>query len=371
MQLADFALERFFARWEFAVQHVMCASDVESCGLTELLSSADEECAVLWGALRLGYTEPRGHPLLRAEIARQYDSLSPDHILVCAGAEEALFCVINVLLARGDHAVVTWPGYQSLYEVARATGATTVVHELRPQDGWSPRLDALIEAVSPRTKLIIVNVPHNPTGAHPTASEWREFTDSCARRGIRVLADEVYRDLVLGDADRLPACADCFDAGISVGVMSKAYGLAGLRIGWIATRDTALLERCSAFKDYTSICSAAPSEILALIALRARERLLARSRSITSANLALLELFFDEHPADFEWVRPRAGCVAFPRLTTRTPAASFTRELVEREGVLLLPGDVFGYPNHLRIGFGRADFPQALGKVASFIASAR
>ncbi|KRT63268.1 MAG: class I/II aminotransferase [Chloroflexi bacterium CSP1-4] len=368
MRIADFALERYFARWEFAVRHLLCASDVEGYPLAELLALADDETRGLWEGLRLGYTESTGHPLLRREIAGLYERIDADEVLVFAGAEEAIFCLLNVLLGPGDHAVVTWPGYQSLYEVARAAGSDVTLHELREADGWALDVDRLRAALRPETRLVVVNAPHNPTGTLPTHAEWRVLTDLCVEAGVHLLSDEVYRFLEFDPADRLVAGADALDRGVSLGVMSKSFAMAGLRIGWLATRDRALLERVAAFKDYTTICSSAPSEILALIALRARETVLTRSRAIVEANLPLLDAFFAERPEAFVWVRPRAGSVAFPRLTLPgTTVDDFAAELVEAEGVLLLPGSRFGHPgNHFRVGFGRTDLPVALGRLAAF-----
>jgi len=368
MRIADFALERYFARWEFAVRHLLCASDVEGYPLAELLALADDETRGLWEGLRLGYTESTGHPLLRREIAGLYERIDADEVLVFAGAEEAIFCLLNVLLGPGDHAVVTWPGYQSLYEVARAAGSDVTLHELREADGWALDVDRLRAALRPETRLVVVNAPHNPTGMLPTHAEWRALTDLCAEAGVHLLSDEVYRFLEFDPADRLVAGADALERGVSLGVMSKSFAMAGLRIGWLATRDRALLERVAAFKDYTTICSSAPSEILALIALRARETVLTRSRAIVEANLPLLDAFFAERPEAFVWVRPRAGSVAFPRLTLPgTTVDDFAAELVEAEGVLLLPGSRFGHPgNHFRVGFGRTDLPVALGRLAAF-----
>jgi aspartate/methionine/tyrosine aminotransferase len=361
MRIPDFALERYFARWEFAVRHLLCASDVESWRLADLLELADEESARLWADLKLGYTESTGHPLLRAEIASLYDTVGPDGVLVFAGAEEAIFCLSNVLLGPGDHAVVTWPGYQSLYEVGRAAGASVTLHDLREADGWALDVDRLLAAVRPATRLVVVNVPHNPTGMLPPRDEWERLTGELADRGIPLLADEVYRFLEVDEADRLRAGADAFERGISLGVMSKSFALAGLRIGWLATRDRELLDRCARFKDYTTICSAAPSEILALIGLRARDRVVARSRAIVLANLARLDGFFADHGDRLAWIRPRGGSIGFPRLLGSESIEAFSARLVEREGVLLLPGSAFEHPgNHFRIGFGRDDLPEAL-----------
>jgi aspartate/methionine/tyrosine aminotransferase len=368
MRIAEFELERFFARWEFAVDHLLCASDVEGWPMAELLELADDETRALWDGLRLGYTESTGHPLLRAEIAELYERVDPDGVLVFAGAEEAVFCLANVLLGPGDHAVVTWPGYQSLYEVGRAAGADVHLHELRESDGWELDVDRLLGALRKETRLVVVNAPHNPTGMLPTHAEWARVTGALAEHGIHLLADEVYRFLERDERDRLVPGADAYERGVSLGVMSKSFAMGGLRIGWLATRDHDLLARCAAFKDYTTICSSAPSEILALIGLRAREQVLGRSLRIVADNLELLDDFFRLRSEWFSWVRPRGSSVAFPRLLKGGPIDGFTNRLVEAEGVLLMPGSVFGYPgDHFRLGFGRTDLPQALARVESFI----
>jgi aspartate/methionine/tyrosine aminotransferase len=368
VRITDFALERYFARWEFAVDYLLCASDVEGYQMADLLALADPEARALWDGLRLGYTESSGHPLLRAEIAELYDEAGPDDVLVFAGAEEAIFCLSNVLLGPGDHAVVTWPGYQSLYEVGRAAGAEVTLHELREADRWALDVERLIAALRPNTRLVVVNSPHNPTGMLPTHAGWARLADALGDRGIHLLADEVYRFLEVDETDRLVPGVDLFPRGISLGVMSKSFAMAGLRIGWLATRDRDMLARCAAFKDYTTICSSAPSEILALIGLRARDRVLGRSLRIVTDNLALLDDFFRRRADRFSWVRPRGGSIAFPRLLGDTSVDDLAAELVEEEGVLLLPGSQFGHPgNHFRIGFGRENMPDALARFDSFL----
>jgi aspartate/methionine/tyrosine aminotransferase len=362
MRIADFALERYFARWEFAVEHLLCASDVEPYPMADLLALADDESRALWDGLHLGYTESTGHPLLRGEIAALYETIEPDDVLTFAGAEEAIFCLMNVLVGPGDHVIATWPGYQSLYEVARAAGADVTLHELRETDGWALDVERLRRDVTPSTRLIVVNAPHNPTGMLPDRATFDALVAIAAEAGARLLVDEVYRGLEFDEADRLPAGADAVGGGISLGVMSKAYAMAGLRIGWLATRDRDLLARVAAFKDYTTICSSAPSEILAIMALRAGDRVLARSRSIIAANLELVDAFLDDWADRFSWVRPRAGSIGYPRLTVPgVRIDDWAADLVRAEGVLLIPASQFGHPgNHFRIGFGRSDLPEAL-----------
>ncbi len=367
MRLTDFALERYFARWEFAVDHLLCASDIQGYPMAELLALADPEARAMWDDLKLGYTESTGHPLLKREIAARYDGLEADDVLVFAGAEEAIFGLVNTLVGPGDHAIVTWPGYQSLYEVARSAGADVTLHELREDADWAIDLDRLRDQLTPATRLIVVNAPHNPTGMLPDRETFDGLVALAEDAGAYLLMDEVYRDLEYDPADRLPAGAEALERGISLGVMSKSFAMAGLRIGWLASRDRDLLARCAAFKDYTTICSSAPSEVLALIGLRAADTVLARSRAIVAANLEVVDAFFEDWADRFHWVRPRAGSVGFPRLTVPgLTIDDWAADLVETEGVLLLPGSQFAFGgNHFRLGLGRTDLPVALDRLTT------
>ncbi len=367
MHLQDFDLERYFARWEFTAELLLCASDVESWAMRDLLDLADEDCRRRWSELRLGYTESSGDPELRAAIAGLYERVGPDDVMVFSGAEEAIFTLHNVLLQAGDHAVVVSPAYQSLAEVARGAGADVTRLVLRESGGWRLDLDELRASLRPNTRLILINEPHNPTGGLSDRATFDGVVELAAESGARLVVDEVYRFLEFDPADRLPAGADTSATGVSIGVMSKSFALAGLRIGWVATRDRDLMARLAAFKDYTTICNSAPAEVLALIALRAREQVLARNRAIVASNLPLLDGFFGRWPGVFEWVRPRGGSIGFPRLIADRPIDRFAEDLVRDTGVLLLPGSVFADTgNHFRIGFGRANMPAALERLERY-----
>ena len=368
MPIAEFELERFFARHEFAVRHLLCASDVEGWRMDELLARADDETRALWDGLTLGYTEAPGHPLLRGEIASLYDTIASDEVLTFSGAEEAIYVAANVLLGPGDHAIVTWPAYQSLHEVARATGADVTLHELQASEGWAIDVERLRAQVTPRTKLIVVNAPHNPTGMLPDEATYRAVAAIAAEAGATLFSDEVYRYLEIDASTRLPAGADVGPHGVSLGVMSKSFAMAGLRIGWLATHDRRLLDAAARYKDYLTICSSAPSEILALIALRARDEVIGRSRSITGTNLALLDGFFERQAAHLQWVRPRGGSIGFPSLRADMGIDAFAQNLLDAEGVLLAPGSLFGHPgNHFRLGFGRAGFTDGLDRFEAYV----
>ncbi|MCH9649313.1 MAG: aminotransferase class I/II-fold pyridoxal phosphate-dependent enzyme [Deltaproteobacteria bacterium] len=368
MKLREFELERYFARWEFVAPHLLCSSDAEALSLQELVAMADEEALDLWQELALGYTESAGHPLLRAEIANLYDKLEPEDILTLSGAEEGIFLFAHALFSTGGHAVVVTPAYQSLYEVVLSTGAEVTRVPLEAQAGWRLDLDAVAAALRPDTRAIVVNYPHSPTGALLPVKDYQRLVDLAREADAYLFSDEVYRFLEFDEAVRLPAGADAYNKGVSLGVLSKAYGLAGLRVGWIATRDRDLLRRIVALKDYTTICGSAPSEILGLIALRAQQETVGRVRGIVETNMPHLDGLFDRWSSVLEWVRPEGGTVGFPRLKSDLPVAAFADQLREAEGVLLLPGDLFEhFGNHFRLGFGRRNLPQVLPRLERFL----
>jgi aspartate/methionine/tyrosine aminotransferase len=362
MRPAPFVLERWFARHEFTAPLHACASDVEAPSMRELLDRASPATREAWDTLRLGYTEAPGHPRLRAAIAALYEDVEPDDVLVFAGAEEAIFAWANTQLGPGDHVVVVWPSYQSLHEVARAAGAEVSLLELRHEDGWALDLDALRALLRPETRAIVVNFPHNPTGAQldPDAFEALLALD------VPLFCDEVYRWCEHEGVPRLPAGAE--RGHVSLGVLSKTFALPGLRIGWVACRDRALLERLAAFKDYTTICSSAPSEILAIAALEDADWLIERTRGIVAPNLALADALIAGSDA-LEWVRPRGAPIGYPRLL-HGDVDAFARDLLAEQGVLVLPGSVYGHAgDHFRIGLGRTDLPEALERMEAFLGS--
>jgi len=226
--------------------------------------------------------------------------------------------------------------------------------------GWALDLDFLADAVTDKTRVVVVNFPHNPTGFLPDSGFLLELSRLSDDRGFVVFSDEVYRGLEYDRSDRLPSFTDINERAVSLSVMSKTYGLAGLRIGWIATRNAELYGKLAAFKDYTSICSSAPSEYLAALALRHHEEIQERNLRIIRGNLERLDEFFSRHEDVFEWRRPKAGPVAFPRFLGES-VEGFCDEVRREAGVLLLPGTLYGREySRVRIGFGRRNLPQTL-----------
>lgn len=365
MPIKPFQLERYFAKYEFSTRYLLCASDCESVSVQDLLDlepGAEERLHSLW----LGYTESSGSPTLREAISRIYSGISPDQVLVHSGAEEAIFTFMHAVLHAGDHIIVHRPCYQSLYEVAASIGCEITDWTAREENNWQLDLADLKAALRPNTRAIILNTPHNPTGWLMPRAGFDELNQLSQQKGFWLFSDEVYRESEYDPALRLPAAADINPLAVSLGVVSKTYGLPGLRIGWVASQQKEILERMAVVKDYTTICSSAPSELLAEIALHHRETLAARNLTIIQANLALLDGFFAAHADRFSWVRPGACSIAFPRYLAGG-IEDFCHDLVTRAGVLLLPGTLFGdREDHFRIGFGRRNMPAALSALEAY-----
>ncbi len=367
MQIQPFKIERFFARYEFSVEHLLSASDCESLSLQQVLNLSDAEGLHLWDNLSLGYTETQGHPLLRGEIAGLYQCISPADLLVAA-PEEAIFLTMTSLLRPNDHLIVTFPGYQSSYQIAQDTGCRVSCWSLQPAGGrWVLDLDGLRQSITEQTKMLAINFPHNPPGYIPSRADWEAILDIARQADLILFSDEMYWHLEHRPEAHLPAVCDHYEKGVSLFGMSKTLSLPGLRIGWLATRDTELLAKLMVQKDYTTICSSAPSEVLALIALRARKEIIGRNQAVVQQNLQLARSFFGERQDWFEWLEPQGGSIAFPRFLGPGTVADFCQRLVEAESAMILPGAVFEMPHHFRLGLGRKGFPAALDKLGDFI----
>lgn len=367
MKISPFKLERYFAKYEFSAEYILCASDCESMSIADLLNM-EPEAAEKFKEVWLGYTESQGSPALRNEISRMYETILPEQVLVHSGAEEAIMNFMLAMLTEDDHVIVHFPCYQSLAEVAKGLGCQVTPWRAREEMGWGLDLDELHRIVRPSTRAVIVNIPHNPTGFLMPKEDFLALNHFVQENGLLLFFDEVYRESELDPVNCLPAACDQGAHAVSLGVTSKTYGLPGLRIGWIATKNTDVYNRMAALKDYTTICNAAPSEFLAELALRHRQELAQRNLNIIRSNLTVLDGLMGRWRDRFTWVRPRAGSIAYPKLI-KGSVEEFCEELVRRVGVLLLPGDLFDDPtNHFRLGFGRTNLPHAVARLEQFLA---
>jgi aspartate/methionine/tyrosine aminotransferase len=361
----DFALEVHFSQWEFTAKYNLTASDAESLSIRDLLSLATEEDRDAFLRLHLGYTETYGAPSLRAAIADTYATLSAADILCLAGAGEGIYLSSRVLLEPEDHAIVITPNYQSAetvpLSICEVSGAA-----LDADNGWRLDLERVRDALRPNTRLISINFPNNPTGVIPPVEVQNELVDLCRQHDTWLFSDEVYRLIERDPELRIPQVADVYEKGISLNVMSKAYGLPGLRIGWLSCKDHDFLQRCERYKHFLSICNSAPSEALAEIALKHREEILSRTRALVKQNASIVMETLSRYPHLFEFSEPDGGCVCFVRYRGEEGVEEFTRRLVTEAGILLLPSsiyrsDVGDVPDDFfRIGIGRAFVPEAM-----------
>lgn len=368
MPWPDFKLERFFARHEFETPFLLCCSDCETLTVGDVLTLEDDATA-RFQRLGLGYTEAPGGRSLRQRIAALYQGIDPDQILVFSGAEEGIFTFGQSVLSAGDHVIVHWPCYQSLYQVAQSLGCRVSLWRAEESHGWELNMEDLCRLLEPQTKAVFINNPHNPTGALLPPRFLKELAELAAERNFIVFSDEVYRYLEYDPADRCPAFCDLNDQAVSLNVMSKSFGLAGLRLGWIATKNNGLYQAMASFKDYTTICNSAPSEFLAELALTHAEKIISRNLALIRENLALLNNCMERWSAVFRWTRPKAGPIAFPGLATGLQSEDFCRDLRVKKGVLLLPGSLYAdeFDMNFRIGFGRRNMPEALGRLEEYL----
>lgn len=369
MKIAPFETEHFFARYEFNTPFQLCNSDCESISIRELLTLADDSLEKL-GQERLIYTESQGNPQLRAEIANTYSNVSAEDIVVLGSPVEGIYLAARTLLVPGDEVIVLSPAYDALTGMFEHVAGPSAVKRwyFRPgKDSWELDLDELRELISTKTKLLVVNFPHNPTGYLPSRDFLRTLLELAEDHGLYVFCDEMYFGLVQPGTEPLPSAADVSPRAIVLSGLSKTYGLPGLRCGWLVVQDRELLEQFMNWKFYTSICPPGPVEYLSTAALRIWETLRDRNIARISQNLAVADNFFERWPGVFTWRRPRAGSTAL--IGWDVPSVEkISHELATREGILIQSARMLGADDqHMRFGFGRDGFPEALSRFEDWL----
>ena len=290
--------------------------------------------------------------------------------MVVSAAEEAIFLFYHALLTPQDHAIVETPCYESALTVPKSTGASVSEWRRKPENGWAHEIAALEAMIRPNTRALFINTPHNPTGLLMPPEIFRRVLELAAKHNIYVFSDEVYRELEHNPAMRLPAACDLYDRALSLGSVSKSYGLPGLRLAWLASHDQEFLRKIISLKHYTTICASAPSEFLTALAFRHRQKFVDRNLQIVLRNLSLLTEFFARHSNVFEWTPPNAATIGFARFKPQQDVQDWCEKLVRDAGVLLLPGTVYDEPRHIRFGYGRKNMPESLAQFEAYLKSA-
>jgi aspartate/methionine/tyrosine aminotransferase len=350
MQLEPFEMERLQSVWEHRVAWNVSESGVEPLRLEELADTKEDRIALF--SQELAYTQTNGTADLREAIAGMYPGATPDHIEVTNGGSEANCIALWHLLDAGDQMVMMTPNYMQVRGLARSFGADVkawpLVHD--PDAGrWRLDIDALASIVSDRTKLIAICNPNNPTGARFTGPEIDEIVRVAGRVGAWVLADEIYRGAER-EHEETPTIWGRYDRVIVTSGLSKAYGLPGLRIGWIVGPPP-IVEALWGVHDYTTIAPGALNDRLARMALERRERLLARTRGIIRSNYAVVRRWLERRSA-LAHVPPDAGAIVFVRYAYDINSTSLVERLRDEHSVLVVPGDHFDMDRYLRLGFG-------------------
>ena len=370
MHIRPFLVEEWMNAYETRARFNIAETCVDSVSLDELWRLSGTDGGAFWrefGGKRLTYGDIEGSPALREGICGLYRTIRPECVIPTHGAAGANHHVFYSLIGPGDHVVSVMPTYQQLYSIPESFGADVSVLRLREENGYLPDPDELRRLVRPDTRMIVLNNPNNPTGALMGGELLREIVGIAGRAGAYLLCDEVYRHLTQRDVWS-ESVADLYEKGISVGSMSKVFSLAGLRLGWIATRDREAIRACMSHRDYDLISCGMIDERVAAVALGARDALLDRNRRIVRENLTALDAWIRGEPR-LRYVKPEAGTTALIRYDHPLDSYAFCRRLLEETGAFVTPGDCFGEEKSIRIGYacGGRELREGLGAVSRFL----
>ena len=369
MEIAPFQTEHFFAEYEFNTPHQLCNSDCDTISIEELLSMADMSLAQM-GQMMLGYTESQGNPHLRETLADAYPAAQPDDVIVLGTPIEGIYLAARAVLNPGDEVIVLNPAYDALVNMfEHVAGAENVTKfSLTPTEtGWELDYDALEAQIGERTRLLVVNFPHNPTGYLPTPEQQRRLAAMVEANDLWVFYDEMYFGLVHAGTEPIPSMVDVTNRSIVLSGLSKTYGLPGLRAGWLIVQDEALRANIMNWKFYTSICPPAPTEFLAVAAWRVRDELRDRNIELIAQNVATAEAFFARWPDLFTFRKPMAGSMGLVEMHVPS-VTELAHKLAREAGVLIQPATTLGWNDQtMRMGFGRKAFPEALGHFETYL----
>jgi len=371
MEISSFATEHYFAQYEFTTPYQLCNSDCETVTIEELLKMADVSMEQ-FGHLSLGYIESLGNPKLRENIAETYSEVNTDDVIMLGSPIEGIYLVARAALNPGDEVIVLAPAYDALINMfEHVVGASNVRKWVFvPGDhDWHLDVEQLKKMINPRTKMVVVNFPNNPTGFLPTQDQLDELVNIVDKNGLILFCDEMYFGLIHSGTTPIKSVAGNTKRAIVLSGLSKTYGLPGLRTGWLIMQDEELRKNIINWKFYTSNSASAPSEFLAMAAWKVRKQLRDKSIAQIEQNLQLADGFFQRWPELFRWRKPMAGPLALVGMNVPSVTA-YATQLAEKAGIFILPAVALGSDDqHMRMGFGRSAFGEALEKFEAYLNS--
>ncbi len=353
-QLPPFRLERWFAEFEFVPgMRNLAASGPYAVNTGELLELEGAETTARYLNLGLDYIENPGSESLRQGVADLYTTLNASDVRITSGASEALFLLMWTLAAPGINIVIEEPCYGNIPGLAESLGIEVRRLPLSQEGDWKPNLEQLARLVDEKTRLVYLVRPHNPSGSVLSKEEMEAIASITEGAGAMLVNDEVFRLIALND-EAVPSLVDVIENAVSIGDMTKPWGLGGLRVGWIASRRHELLDLLSSARDYSTMCSSAPGSFLAELALRHSTQLIAPRLAAARDNRNLLTNVIALSEDSLSWRPPEAGYTAFVQMPGHISTTAFCRRLAQERRILLLPGEVYGneYERFVRIGYG-------------------
>ena len=370
MKIKPFAVEEWMNRYEVGAKHNIAETCVDSVSASELFALTGEDAATFWerfSARRLTYGDIEGAPEFKQGVCGLYKTVKPGEVIPCHGAAGANHHLFYSLVEPGDRVVSIAPSYQQLTSIPESFGADVRVLPLRPENGWLPDVEELRALCTADTKLICINNPNNPTGALMDGALLRQIVEIAGDCGAWLLCDEVYRHLTQEDGWS-ESIVDLYDKGISVSSMSKVFSLAGLRLGWIATHDAQVREAVICHRDYDLISCGMFDEALAAVALRHKDKVLARNRAVVRDNLKVLDAWIASEPR-VSYVRPKSGTTALVSYDYDLDSRSFCDRMYRETGAFVVPGDCFGVEKSMRIGYANngKTLREGLDAVSAFL----
>lgn len=365
MDMTSFLVDEYFTEHETQAKYMMGSSDPESVLLGEIKFDPGK-----YTNRPLGYALGGGYIPLRRKISSLYREITAEQIAMMNGGEEAIYVTMRALLHAGDEIVIHMPSYQSLSVIARQIGCNIIEFRPKFEQQWRFNIEDLKSKITERTKAIVLNYPHNPTGACLSDADMTDIVNLCSKYSIILISDEVYRFLKIDEIASDKSFADIYENAVSFGSFSKTFAAPGLRLGWIATKNKRLFSDIMAYRHFTATCMNLPCQWIACDLLDKKDDIIKRNNEIIRKNAALFEKFLLRHSDLFTCIPPRGASTAYARLADGISSDEFCLQLLKQTGVLIIPSTVLEESDkYIRVGLCRNSFPECIQILEEYLSS--